>query len=153
MHGRGKRGAGDMVGGRRTAAGAVLVWTLMSLMAPIGAEERILLQLNKLEDVSPNCRAYLFLENGTSAAFSSFTLDLVTFSKDGVISQRMAVELAPIGPKKNIVSLFDIPDTSCSEVVRMLLNGITSCQTATGDRQDCVDLVELSSLAKAEFFK
>ncbi len=103
------------------------------------------IQLNKLEPVENACRAYLVFRNGSDSSFVSFRLDLMLFGRDGVIARRLAVEAAPLTPGKTSVKLFDIQGLACSDVSQVLLNDVMGCRDATGERNDCASLIQLSS--------
>src|SRR6266849_4299907 len=87
----------------RTLYVAVLVWSaLFCWPAPGGAEppSTIGVELNRLEDQGGNCRAYLVITNPGSAEFSGFALDLVVFDRGGTIMHRLAVDVAPLRPRR-----------------------------------------------------
>jgi len=92
-------------------------------------------ELNKLEAVDGACRAFLVIENGTGAAFEALALDLVVFDADGVIAERLAVDLAPLAAGKTSVKAFDIAGLACAEAGRFLMNGVLDCRSA-GDGGD-----------------
>lgn len=111
------------------------------------------IELNKLEEVGKACRVYMIFENGTDSSFTSLKLDLVTFDKDGIISKRLAVEGAPLVGGKTSVKLFDIADSSCSGIQRILLNDVLACQDESGERNNCLGMIELSSRAGVPYGK
>ena len=113
----------------------------------------ITIDLNKLESREAACRAYLVLENGTGQDFTAFTLDLYVFGPDGVISKRLAVNTVPLTPGKIRVRPVDIKETPCDQVSRILLNDVLDCADASGQRNDCVNDVTLSTHSDAEFVK
>ena len=112
----------------------------------------ISIELNKLEPGETSCQPYLVVENGTEHAFSSLKLDLVMFDVDGVIARRVAVDAAPLRRRKMTVKVFDLDDLACDRIGRMLLNGLTSCETeaAVGD---CLDLISTRSQADVPFIQ
>lgn len=110
-------------------------------------------ELNKLEPIDSACRAYLMFENHTDVNFTSLKLDLVMFDPQGIINRRLAVEGGPLPASKTSVKLFDIEGVSCSDVDRVLLNGILNCTSAQGERSDCLGLVETTSRNSTDFFK
>ena len=56
----------------------------------------------------------------------------------------------PHGGHLTSVKLFDLPDTHCDGVAKLLLNDVTAC----GDEKDCLGLVGVSSRVKSvEFTK
>ena len=113
----------------------------------------ISIDLNKLEPRDDACRAYLVLQNGTDQDFTAYTLDLYVFDPDGVISKRLAVDTVPLTPGKIRVRPVDIKETGCDQVSRILLNDVLDCADASGQRNDCVNDVTLTTHTEAEFIK
>jgi hypothetical protein len=111
------------------------------------------IELNKLEPVDQACRIYLLLRNDTDVNFTALQLELVSFAPDGVINQRVAVDLAPLQPKKTLVKLFDVQNTNCDSVSRLLLNDALRCESDKGEVKDCLALMAPSSKGKVEFWK
>lgn len=131
-------------------------WLAAALATPSAAAAepgRLGIELNKLEEVTGACRAYLVFENGTDSAFTALKLDLVMFGPDGVIAKRLAVDGAPVPASKTIVKLFDIQGLGCGDVARILINDVMSCQDANGERSDCIGLIEPRSRSDVAFFK
>ncbi len=120
---------------------------------PSLAATPVTIELNKLESVENACRAYLVFRNTTQSSFSAFRLDLVLFGKDGVISRRLAVEAAPLAPGRTSVKLFDIQGVGCGDIGQVLLNDVVACKDASGDRTDCIGIVDLVSKTPASFNK
>jgi hypothetical protein len=127
----------------------VLVWwsALFCWPAPGGAEppSTIGFELNRLEDQGGNCRAYLVITNPESAEFSGFTLDLVVFDRGGTIMHRLAVDVAPLRPKKTSVKVFDIKETACGGIGSILVNDVIRCRDNSGDVAGCVNRLTTSS--------
>jgi hypothetical protein len=103
--------------------------------AAIAEEARTAIELNKLEQVEGACRAFLVIENGMGAGFETLALDLVVFDADGVIAERLAVDLAPLAAGKTSVKAFDIAGLACADAGRFLMNGVLDCRNA-GDAGD-----------------
>ena len=117
--------------------------------APSG---KIGIQLNKLEPHGQACRAYLVIRNKTAASYPTFKVDLIEFRTDGIIGHRFLFDLGPIPANKTEVRLYDI-DTPCDQIGSFLFNDVTDCETASGPAKDCLDALNLTSLAKAELSK
>jgi hypothetical protein len=118
--------------------------------APAG---ELLVELNKLEPVEGACRIYLLLRNTTGRSFEGLQLELVSFDGDGIISQRVAVDLAPLPAEKTLVKLFDVPETPCDSVSRLLLNEVLDCRAEGTPIEGCLGLLEPTSRAEVEFWK
>lgn len=121
--------------------------------AATAEEGSIAIELNKLEAHDQDCRAYFVVDNKNDTSYDALKLDLVLFRPDGVISQRFAVELAPLRPKKRTVKLFDVAGTSCDDVGSFLLNDVMECKTGAGDLADCLQDISVSSRAGSSLAK
>ena len=98
--------------------------------------------------------------NPDAEPITQLRLDLVLFGTDGVIARRVALDLAPLAPRKMAVRLFDLPGQPCNGIGRVLVNDVLACQLGPqGDggagpqQQACLDRLQLSSRAKAELTK
>jgi hypothetical protein len=89
-------------------------------------------QLNKMTPVSDACRIYLVFENRTGRAFDAYTLDLVMFDTDDAILRRLAVEAGRMPPGKTRVKPFDLTETACDRVGKILLNEVMTCKASDG---------------------
>lgn len=117
------------------------------------AQSTLKIELNKLETRENACRAYFLFENSTKHDFSGFKLDLVVFGQDGVITKRLAVDVAPLPASKTTVKLFDIEGHKCNGIGRILINDVLDCRDKKGTRPDCVSLVAPASRSPVPFVK
>lgn len=131
---------------------AVRAWLAIMLLlsagwfaCPAEAAEGIGIELNRLEEQGPNCRAYLVITNPGETTFSGFKLDLVIFDRPGTIMRRLALDLAPLRAAKTSVKVFDIADTPCAAIGSILLNDVVDCRDAKGAVADCIDRVSAGS--------
>lgn len=115
--------------------------------------ESVVLELNKLEQVDQTCRAYMLFENETGSDFEQFRLDLVLFDAEGVISRRIAIEAAPLETGRSTVKFFDFSEQQCDDIDRVLVNGVSPCADASGEREDCTDILELANRTEVEFYQ
>jgi len=120
---------------------------------PSAAAEEIRIELNRLEEQGPNCRAYLVIANPGETAFWGFKLDLVIFDRSGTIMRRLALDLAPVRAAKTTVKVFDISDTPCSGIGSMLLNDVVDCRDASGPVANCIDRISASSKLTVSLLK
>ncbi len=113
----------------------------------------IKIDLNKLEPRESACRAYFVLENRTESRFSGFTLDLYVFDPEGVIQKRLVVDTAPVNPEKTRIRPVDIRDMPCEQVSKVVVNDVIDCRDASGERENCVEQLELLNHTSATFSK
>jgi hypothetical protein len=111
------------------------------------------IELNKLETLGENCRAYLVVQNAGGDGYASFKLDMVMFQTDGVIGKRFALELAPLRPSRKAVKIFDLSGVRCDSVGSFLINDVTECRLENGSQSDCFAGLTVSSLTKSQLTK
>lgn len=137
------------------AGGMVVV--AMPLAAQTAAREAmpamISLELNRLEPIDGACRIYFVLQNRSASSFDKLTLELVSFGPDGLVGQRLGIDLAPLRAGKTVVKLFDLPGGSCDRVQRLLVNDMPACMLDGAPVDDCLDRLQVSSRAPVELFK
>lgn len=139
---------------RFVIAWALLFIALAATLPPAGAQSGELhVELNRLEERAGGCRVHLVLENTSPHAYTSYQLDLVIFSSDGVISRRLALETAPLRANKTMVKEFELAGLSCKGVGRILLNDILACASDAGEMDDCVTTTRVSSRATVALVK
>ncbi len=116
------------------------------------AEEKpgLHLELNKLEQRGQHCAFYLVFQNQLSSPFRELQLELVFFDQDGLIQQRLLLNAAPLAARKTTVKFFQVPNTPCTSVGRVLVNDIPECQPF---RESCLDLLSVSSRSKVALIK
>ena len=103
----------------------------------------------QLQAVPGGCDVCIVVGDGLSA----LAIEVVSFDSDGIIGQRLAVELGALPAGKTLVRLFGIPETSCDRLAQLLLNEAVECRTAAGPLPDCLALLRPSSRASATFTK
>jgi len=126
---------------------AILLAAAVGLGGAAAAQEasKIPLELNRLEQDGDVCRVYLLVKNPDDTSMEAFKLDLVFFDKDGVIRNRLYVELGPLAGAKTAVRLFDIPNAQCDALGSILVNDVVACADASGAKLACLPRLELSS--------
>ncbi|NKN32789.1 Tat pathway signal sequence domain protein [Marichromatium bheemlicum] len=117
---------------------------------PEGALE---VELNKLEQRADACVTYLVFGNRTATDFTSLQLELVLFDDQGLIQQRLALEAAPLTAGKTSVKLFEVADTRCDQLGRLLINDVTVCADDTGARSDCLQRIAPRSRLSTQLIK
>lgn len=137
----------------RWCVGALAACAIVGGAAAQETDRGMGVELNKLEALDAGCRVYLVVRNATGESYDSFKLDLVFFAPDGVISDRLLVELGPVRSDKTLVELFDVPATECGAIGEVLLNDVPECTSGGAEVANCVDLVALRSREEATFVK
>jgi hypothetical protein len=112
----------------------------------------ISIEVNKLEPVGAACRAYFVVGNATAEALKEVRLDVFVFDRAGVVLRRVGLSFPDIRPERIKVVLFDVPDTTCDNVGRLLVNEVLSCTGASGAAiAGCDRMIATTSRTQAEF--
>ncbi|MBY8977091.1 hypothetical protein KHP62_14835 [Rhodobacteraceae bacterium NNCM2] len=140
---------------RQAASGWILrrAAPVLALLIPVAghaADGNVRVELNKLVPQDNACQAYILVENGSAKSFSTLTLDLVMFDPDGIISKRLAVDLAPLRAGKTSVKVFGIDAIACDGLSRILVNEILSCEADGAAQSACLDMIETSARGSVE---
>ena len=99
------------------------------------------LELNKVEQTDGGCQTYFLLDNQSGHVFDGFRLDLILFDGQGVIGDRLRLDLAPVRRDKRTVLTYVFPDTACTEIGSILGNDIPVCAPRAGAVVECVDIM------------
>jgi hypothetical protein len=128
----------------------VVVSALMPFLA-LAAEQKILVELNSVENADNRCRLNFVIENKSSVGLESMKLDLVAFGADGGILRRLITEMGPVRAAKTMVRTF-VVDAECGQMGAILVNDVVAC--TPGEPGACLDGLALSSRLKAlRFYK
>ncbi|MFT5445530.1 MAG: hypothetical protein ACI9DC_000691 [Gammaproteobacteria bacterium] len=110
-------------------------------------------ELNRLDARGEGCGVQMVVTNGSSTAYTDFSLELVVFDKAGQIVRRTLLNVAPVRASKTTVYSFNLKDLKCEGVGEILLNDVVDCAQASGPVENCVDEVVATSRAKVNFKK
>ena len=127
---------------------ALIVTTTLAL--PSAANDRIQVELNKLDPAADACNLSLVIGNPTKTTYKDYALDLIVFDSEGVIARRLALDVAPVRASRTSVYTFSVAGLACERFGKLLLNGVKGCGT---DTDDCAAGVDVKSLAKIPFIK
>ena len=80
-------------------------------------------------------------------------LDLVVFDGNGIVVKAGGGGRWSSQGGRTVVKTFDLKDTACESVGRLLVNDVLSCEAAGLAPDACLDAVEPRSRASATFDK
>jgi hypothetical protein len=136
------------------AAAPLSGWAADSPAPPASpATPAISFELNKLETHEGGCRAYIVVDNPTSATFQSFNMELYFFGQDGIINGQVLFNFAPIrAHARNVKGLY-LEHLPCDAIATILANDVLECKVDNVANSDCLSLLTVSSRAAAKFTK
>jgi|SRR5215510_4326962 len=123
----------------------MLLCVLMGGAAKAQEEELARLELNAIETADNRCRMTFVIENKSTRNLDSLKLDLAMFNPEGVIRQRMIIEMGPVRGKRTNVRTFST-DGECGQLGAILVNDVSAC--TPGEPTACMDGLALSSRVK-----
>lgn len=115
-----------------------------------GAQARLSLDLNAVEQIDQACRLVFVATNTTGKSIEEMTLETVLFDPGGKVSRFTLFDFKALPEGKTRVRQFDLPDTQCGAVARILINGAASCKGEGLTGTECIDHLDVKSSTKTE---
>tara|TARA_R110002020_G_scaffold58372_4_gene160062 strand:- start:25512 stop:25979 length:468 start_codon:yes stop_codon:yes gene_type:complete len=109
------------------------------------------LELNRLEQNGPACRATLVAKNGFQESLDETAFELVTFDKAGLIGLMTVIDFGALPTGKTLVKRFDLPETECGALTRILVNSVARCAGPGIDLARCQTSFTTDNRAAIEF--
>ena len=130
-------------------AGSISAGGVMAQAAP-----GIAVQLNKVEKAGSACRMTFVTDNALGKALDALSLDVVVFNDKGVVGPRLVLDMGQLPDGESRVIDFDVPDTDCGKVSRLLLNDVQTCTSGGQAVAGCAASVTTDSkIGKLPFDK
>ena len=134
------------------ATGASAAGAQDAAKAPTGpGAGAIAIELNGAEANGPACRLSFVVANGLAQSIDDMALELVLFDGDGRVDRFVVVRPAKVPAGKSRVRQFDIPDTPCPSIARILVNDVKECAGAGLDPSGCADSISVATRADIKF--
>lgn len=115
--------------------------------APTG----LTLELNNARDVNGVCRLTYIAYNGTTTALDETSYEVVVFDSDSRVSQFLILEFGSLPVEKTKVVQFDIGDSECSGITRLLVNNVSKCTSGGQTLPICLDTLTTTSRTPIAF--
>jgi hypothetical protein len=143
---------GKRAGLLRGATGAALV--LMAATSAAQAQDAprtVSIELNGAEANNKACRLSFVIDNGLDANIDDMALELVLFEQDGRVNRFVVVRTAKVPTGKSRVRQFDIPDTACPSIARILINDVKECTGAGLTPGSCAESIKVATRTDMRF--
>ncbi|RLQ88251.1 hypothetical protein [Notoacmeibacter ruber] len=110
---------------------------------PATAEQKSLtLELNSVSSQANNsCRMTFVAHNGIEADLESAGFEVVLFDKKGLVNRMTVFDFGALPNGKTLVKRFDLPETDCADLSRVLVNGVARCEGAGIDSKNCANAI------------
>jgi hypothetical protein len=106
--------------------------------------------LNATQQLEQACRLVFVAANNTSASIDAMSLETVLFDASGKVDRFALFDFKDLPLGKTRVRQFDLPDTRCSDIGRVLINGAASCKGPSLKGTECMDHLDLKSSSSME---
>ena len=113
--------------------------------------ESFLLELNNAADVDANCRLTYVATNNTGVAFSTTDYEVAIFDGEGRVSSLLILEFGDLPDRKTKVIQFDLLETSCDGISRIVVNDLAGCVSNNEDSKLCLSNLITSSRTSIDF--
>jgi hypothetical protein len=134
----------------RAALAAALI--AVTAAPAFGADGKIAVELNDLQQAENGCRAVFVLNNGLAEPLDQLAMRVVAFDKDEHASLFLTLDVGALPVGKTRVLRFDLgADLACDKIGRLVLDDVTACKGGAYDPAKCLAAVTLTSRAGAAF--
>ena len=102
----------------------------------------------ELNDVAPAegaCRLTFLARNDTDADLDELSLETVILTPEGRVERLTLFDLGALPSGRPRVRQFDLAQTDCGQVGRVLVNGVAGCSGGGMEPATCLDALRLSS--------
>lgn len=127
-----------------------LVCQLAAVPALAQQEKAISIQLNTAEAVGDSCRMTFVIRNGIDRPVEALGLDLVMFDKSEGVSGYAAIDFGNLPAGKTRVRQYDVAKGDCTDISRVLLNEIRTCEIEGTASDGCLSMLDITSRAEIE---
>ncbi|MBO6919066.1 MAG: hypothetical protein JJ858_11590 [Rhizobiaceae bacterium] len=137
-----------------TSIFSVIFFTISSALgtATVNAEDKdsLIIELNAIQQIDTGCRMIFTAQNSLKQTIEQLSLETVLFDGKGSIAKLTLFNFQSIPNNKLRVRQFDLPETDCGDLSRILINGIEACKGIDLDEKVCLDQLSVKSLTNVE---
>jgi len=126
----------------------------LSQDAATPAAAEFALELNNAQDTDAGgCRLTYVATNNSDNELSETAYEVAVFDADGVVSRILVLEFGTLTAGKTKILQFDLPDSQCSGLSRIVVNDVAACSLADGGGAGdfCLDALVTSSRTGIQF--
>lgn len=134
---------------------AIGVSCVLALSGPAHAQGEkpapyLSIELNAMQQVENACRIVFMADNRLGSDLTALSYETVLIDTNGTVSRLTLFDFQALPEGRPRVRQFDLDNTQCGDIGRILINGAAAC---TGDGLsggECVDALRLTSRTNAE---
>lgn len=107
---------------------------------------------NAAETAAGACRLTYVVSNQTDTALDQTSYEVAMFDTDGVVTQIFTLQFGALTAGKTKIQQFELPDTPCGSISRILLNDVVACTTPEATQSPvCMSGLAASSRTAIQF--
>lgn len=111
------------------------------------------LQLNGAADTDAgSCRLTYVATNQSELGLDKTAFEVGIFDAEGAVTRLLVLEFGALVAGKTKILQFDLGDTSCESISRIVVNNVAACTLADGETSDfCLNALSASSRTAIQF--
>ena len=109
------------------------------------------LELNGLEPSAAGCRFTFVVQNGLGAPLQKAAFELVLFDQAGKVNRLTVLDFKDLPAGKTKVRQFDLPQTDCAGIGRVLVNDAVACEGEGIEPTACVRYLDAQAKSSVAF--
>lgn len=109
------------------------------------------LELNNTSVVDQGCRLTYVATNSMGLDLSEASYEVAVFDGEGLVQRLLILQFGELADGRTKVVQFDLADTSCTDVSRLLVNSVSECTASDGTEPDCLAALETTTRSDIEF--
>ena len=111
----------------------------------------IALELNTLADNGNGCLMTFVVESSLDASIDKAAYEVVLFDGEGLVERMTVLDFQDVPAGRTRVRQFNIGDTTCEDVSRVLVNDVSACEGEGVADGACIEQLAVSSQSDVEF--
>lgn len=117
---------------------------------PVAPTTFLSIELNTLTQQGGACRMVFVVENTLGSDLATAVFETVLFQTDGSVDRLTLFDFQALPQGRPRVRQFDIPDTKCESIGRVLINDVHACKGEGINDTDCIKGLKLSTKTSVE---
>lgn len=109
------------------------------------------LELNALQPSDKGCRLTFIATNNLNAPLDKAAFEIALFNHAQVVDRITVLDFKDLPQGKTKVRRFDLADTDCSKIARVLVNDATECSGAGVDPKACIRQLDPTTKSGVRF--
>ncbi|MEM1377026.1 MAG: hypothetical protein AAGG69_06525 [Pseudomonadota bacterium] len=109
------------------------------------------IELNAIQQLEDDtCRIIFVANNGSGSDIDKMSAETVLFNSQGSVNRFTLFDFLDLPSGKTRVRQFDLPNTECTSIARILINGASTCTVGGQDSDVCVQSLAVSTKTEVE---